>query len=49
MLNIFFDWLTKPQMEWTFIDSLFGSIEILILFFIGYFIYMRITHRNGDE
>lgn len=37
-----FDWLTKPYMQWTFIDGLISGIEILILSLLILFIAGKI-------
>lgn len=39
MLKILYEWVTKPYMQWTFIDEIICTIELLLLAIIGICIY----------
>lgn len=39
MLNILFDWVTKPYMKWTFLDQIICYAELFLLLIIGLFLY----------
>jgi hypothetical protein len=47
-----FDWLTKPYMQWTFIDNLLSTIEIaiisILIIIIGFYIVeLKDKIKNG--
>lgn len=45
-LEFFFGWITKPYIQWNFIDGLLCSIEFIILFIIGFSIYDFIQKKK---